>query len=41
MSAQREGAPPRRLMGISHTVWMIVGWTLLIIVVLFPFPWWW
>jgi hypothetical protein len=27
-------------MGINLTVWMIVGWTLLIIVLLFPFPWW-
>jgi hypothetical protein len=53
MSNTPETAPGRRwyhppeprrrsdLMGISSTVWMAVGWILLIIVLLFPFPWWW
>jgi hypothetical protein len=35
---------PRRrtdLMGINSTWWMVVGWILVILVLLFPFPWWW
>ena len=35
---------PRRrtdLMGFNSTWWMAVGWVLLILVLLFPFPWWW
>ena len=47
-SARRWYQPPeprRRsdLMGISSTVWMAVGWILLVLLVLFPFPfaWWW
>jgi hypothetical protein len=35
--------PPRRtdFMGLNSTWWMAVGWVLLILVLLFPFPWWW
>jgi hypothetical protein len=35
--------PPRRtdFMGFNSTWWMAVGWVLLILVLLFPFPWWW
>jgi hypothetical protein len=25
----------------SSAAWMAVGWILLIVVVVFPFPWWW
>jgi hypothetical protein len=35
---------PRRrtdLMGFNSKWWMAVGWFALLLVVLFPFPWWW
>jgi hypothetical protein len=35
---------PRRrtdFMGFNSTWWMALGWLLLLIVVAFPFPWWW
>ena len=35
---------PRRrtdLMGFSSTLWMAVGWAVVILVVAYPFPWWW
>ena len=35
---------PRRrtdLMGFSSTLWMAVGWLIVIVVIVFPFPWWW
>lgn len=34
---------PRRrtdLMGFSSTLWMAVGWLIVIVVIFFPFPWW-
>ena len=34
---------PRRrtdLMGFSSTLWMAVGWLVVIVVIFFPFPWW-
>ena len=33
---------PRRrtdLMGFSSTLWMTVGWLIVIVVIFFPFPW--
>jgi hypothetical protein len=35
--------PPRRtdFMCFNSTWWMAVGWVLVILVLLFPFPWWW
>jgi hypothetical protein len=35
---------PRRrtdLMGFNSTVWMGLGWVLLVLALVFPFPWWW
>jgi hypothetical protein len=35
---------PRRctdLMGFNSTWWMAVVWLILILLVVFPFPWWW
>jgi hypothetical protein len=35
---------PRRrtdFMGLNSTWWMALGWVVLLIVVTFPFPWWW
>jgi hypothetical protein len=35
---------PRRrsdLMGLNSTWWMVVGWLIVIVLVVFPFPWWW
>ena len=35
---------PRRgtdFMGLNSTWWMALGWLVLLIVVAFPFPWWW
>ena len=35
---------PRRrtdLMGFNSTWWMAVGWLIVIVLVVFPFPWWW
>jgi hypothetical protein len=35
---------PRRrsdLMGFNSTWWMAVGWVVVILVVAYPFPWWW
>ena len=35
---------PRRrtdFMGVNSTWWMALGWLVLLIVVAFPFPWWW
>ena len=35
---------PRRrtdFMGFNSTWWMALGWVVLLIVVAFPFPWWW
>ena len=35
---------PRRgtdLMGLNSTWWMALGWLALLVVVAFPFPWWW
>ena len=34
---------PRRrtdLTGFSSTLWMAVGWLIVIVVIFFPFPWW-
>jgi hypothetical protein len=34
---------PRRrtdLMGVSSTVWMALGWILIIALALLPYPWW-
>ena len=34
---------PRRradLMGFSSTLWMAVGWLIVIVLIFFPFPWW-
>ena len=35
--------PPRRtdLMGFNSTLWMGLGWVILILALVFPFPWWW
>jgi hypothetical protein len=35
--------PARRtdFMGFNSTWWMALGWLVLLIVVAFPFPWWW
>jgi hypothetical protein len=35
---------PRRrgdLMGFNSTLWMGVGWVILVLALIFPFPWWW
>jgi hypothetical protein len=35
---------PRRrtdLIGFNSTLWMGLGWVLLILALVFPFPWWW
>jgi hypothetical protein len=35
---------PRRrgdLMGFNSTLWMVVVWLIVIVVAVFPFPWWW
>jgi len=35
---------PRRrtdLMGFNSTLWMGLGWVLLVLALVFPFPWWW
>jgi len=28
-------------MGFNSTLWMGLGWVILILAVVFPFPWWW
>ena len=33
--------PGRRWYHPNSTWWMALGWPLLIVVALFPFPWWW
>jgi hypothetical protein len=33
-------SPAHRLMGFSSTLWMAVGWLIVIVVIFFPFPWW-
>jgi hypothetical protein len=35
---------PRRradLMGFNSKLWMVVVWLIVIVVAVFPFPWWW
>ena len=35
---------PRRrsdLLGINSTLWMGLGWVIVILALVFPFPWWW
>jgi hypothetical protein len=34
--------PPRRtdLMGFNSTLWMALGWLILILLIVFPFPFW-
>jgi hypothetical protein len=32
---------PTDLLGFNSSWWMALGWPLLIVVALFPFPWWW
>jgi hypothetical protein len=35
---------PRRradLMGFNSTLWMVVVWLIVIVLAVFPFPWWW
>ena len=35
---------PRRradLMGFNATWWMALGWLVVLLVIVFPFPWWW
>jgi hypothetical protein len=35
---------PRRrgdLMGFNSMLWMVVVWLLVVVVAVFPFPWWW
>ena len=35
---------PRRrsdLMGFNSTLWMGLGWVILVLALVFPFPWWW
>jgi hypothetical protein len=35
---------PRRrsdLMGFNSTLWMALGWLIVIVLIVFPFPWWW
>jgi hypothetical protein len=29
------------LMGFNSTLWMGLGWALLVLALVFPFPWWW
>jgi hypothetical protein len=29
------------LMGFNSTLWMVVVWLIVIVVAVFPFPWWW
>jgi hypothetical protein len=31
----------RRVTGFRSTLWMGLGWVLLVLALLFPFPWWW
>jgi hypothetical protein len=40
---QLRPEPRRRIdfMGFNSTWWMALGWLVLLIVVAFPFPWWW
>ena len=35
---------PRRradLMGFNSTLWMVLVWLIVIVLVAYPFPWWW
>lgn len=35
---------PRRrtdVMGFNSTWWMVVGWVIVFLLVVYPFPWWW
>jgi hypothetical protein len=35
---------PRRrtdVMGFNSTLWMALGWLIVIVLLVFPFPWWW
>jgi hypothetical protein len=37
-------AQPRRridLKGFKSTLWMGLGWVILVLALVFPFPWWW
>jgi hypothetical protein len=40
---QLRPEPARRtdFVGFNSTWWMALGWLVLLIVVAFPFPWWW
>ncbi len=40
---QLRPEPRRRtdLMGFNSTWWMAVGWLIVIVLLVFPFPWWW
>jgi hypothetical protein len=31
----------RRVTGFGSTLWMGLGWVILILALVFPFPWWW
>jgi hypothetical protein len=35
---------PRRrsdLRGVNSTWWMVLGWIVVLVLVFFPYPWWW
>jgi hypothetical protein len=35
---------PRRradLMGFNSTFWMVLVWLIVIVLIVYPFPWWW
>jgi hypothetical protein len=35
---------PRRsadLMGFNSTLWMVLVWLVVIVLIVYPFPWWW
>jgi hypothetical protein len=36
-----EPRRPSDLMGFNSTWWMAVGWLIVIVLVVSPYPWWW
>ena len=43
MSLRLRPKPRRRtdLMGLNSTWWMALVWLTVIVIAVFPFPWWW
>jgi hypothetical protein len=36
-----DGSDNRGRRRFNSTLWMALGWAILVLVVVFPFPWWW